>query len=130
MLERPIHNAQKLSHIPSSTTGQYSNPTPTHFIIMKSNIKLTVYLTTALMSEALAKGQGAIKPAGLAGIYDATFTRATLGRGKISSVNMECPLCDLNGRTLVSGNDSTGRLYCDSSDRDAALVHRPLALAV
>ncbi|KAJ2992982.1 hypothetical protein NUW58_g1982 [Xylaria curta] len=44
---------------------------------MKSNIKLTVYLTTAIMSEALAKEPGAPRAAGLAGIYDFVFTPAT-----------------------------------------------------
>ncbi|KAI0468234.1 hypothetical protein F4859DRAFT_491972 [Xylaria cf. heliscus] len=78
---------------------------------MKSNIKLTVYLTTVIMSEALAKGIGAMRPAGLAGIDDATFTRAMLERDTTLSVD-EWPLCHLNHVASAPRSDSVEVFYC------------------
>ncbi|KAI8631516.1 hypothetical protein F5Y19DRAFT_473189 [Xylariaceae sp. FL1651] len=91
---------------------------------MKSNIKLTVYLTTAIMSEVLAK---ALAPAGLAGIYDATFTRVTYTRNEITVSNVE-PLCDLGDIALTS-NGPTSPYYCfrDAYDvGDLVVLVRPL----
>ncbi|KAK5625820.1 hypothetical protein RRF57_001536 [Xylaria bambusicola] len=87
---------------------------------MKTNIKLTVYLTTSIMSEALAKRPGAIKPAGLAGIYDATFTRLILERSEMPftpSVHQSL-LCDLYNVAARPGNDSINELYCDRQETD------------
>ncbi|KAH8163989.1 hypothetical protein CIB48_g4271 [Xylaria polymorpha] len=71
-----------------------------------SNIKLTIYLTTAIMSEALAKGLGTTRPAGLAGIYDGTFTRAILQHDAAN----EWPLCDSNDVSSESGDESVEKL--------------------
>ncbi|GAW13494.1 hypothetical protein ANO14919_028800 [Xylariales sp. No.14919] len=81
---------------------------------MKSNIKLTVYLTTAIISEALAKRLGDIKPAGLVGIYDATFARAILEPNEMPFAS-EWPLCGLHAAASDSGNESADPLYCDRS---------------
>ncbi|KAI1429074.1 hypothetical protein F5Y12DRAFT_729469 [Xylaria sp. FL1777] len=84
---------------------------------MKSRIKLTVYLTTSIISEALAKGLGAIRPAGLAGIYDASFARAIIERDEMPSVS-EWPLYNLSDVASGSGNESTDALHCDWRDSD------------
>lgn len=82
---------------------------------MKTNIKLTVYLTTAIMSETLAKRLVAIKPAGLAGIYDATFTRVILERDDAPHAPLvdEWPLCSFQDTALRLGNNSMDKLYCE-----------------
>ncbi|TRX95997.1 hypothetical protein FHL15_003139 [Xylaria flabelliformis] len=77
---------------------------------MKSNIKLTVYLTTGIMSEVLAKGLGTMRPAELAGIHEATVIGALLERGAAPSVS-QLLLHDFDDVAATAGNNSAEFLY-------------------